>query len=248
MDASKKSSDEELENMETVYDTETKGESDEVAPAATEASAFSKAWTRALVKVRKPISKAVVFTADTAAKSPKTTVILGIVSALVLVVIGLFTNFYVEVDGDILWTPTPSAVLTHGEWMADGSGFPSPPRWFLMAVHADGENVFSQGTQGVERVFQALDVAVNSKGYPEACKQAKVTMQDENGEITCRINSVTRFWKYTQASFETEALNGGDFLTTMSAMEYPDGTPVDQMQVLGNGDRDSDGKHIFVQE
>jgi hypothetical protein len=212
------------------------------APTSTEVTAFSKAWTSALVKVRKPISRAVVFTSDTAARYPKTTVTLGIVSSLILVVIGLFTNFYVEVAGDVLWTPTPSTVLTHGEWIRTDSGFPASPRWVLMTVHADGENVLSQAPEGLEKVYKALDVAVNTEGYQDICKEATVAMQDENGETTCRINSATRFWNYTVDSFTEQVENGADIIQVLSTMQYPDGTPVDQMEILGNAERDSDGR------
>jgi hypothetical protein len=212
------------------------------APTPTEVTAFSKAWTSALVKIRKPIKRAVVFTSDTAARYPKTTVTLGIVVSLILVVIGLFTNFYVEVDGDVLWTPTPSTVLTHGEWIQNDSGFPTPPRWLLMTVHADGENVLSQATEGLEKVYKALDVALNTEGYQDLCKEATAVMQDENGETTCRINSVTRFWNYTEDSYIEQVENGADIIQVLSEMEYPDGTPVDQMEILGNAERDSDGR------
>jgi hypothetical protein len=212
------------------------------SPTPTEQTAFSKAWTSSLVKIRKPISRAVVFTSDTAARYPKTTVTLGIVLSLILVVIGLFTNFYLEVDGDVLWTPTPSTVLTHGEWIRTDSGFPAPPRWLLVTVHADGENVLSQATEGLEKVYKALDVALNTEGYQEICKEATVAMQDENGETTCRINSATRFWNYTKDSFTEQVENGADIIQVLSEMQYPDGTPVDQMEILGNAERDSDGR------
>eukprot|EP00980_Cylindrotheca_fusiformis_P002165 scaffold493_cov88-Cylindrotheca_fusiformis.AAC.1 len=242
-----------VEKMATVYDTKDQLKStrvDEVLVSENEAASFSRAWTSGLVKVRKPVSKAVVFTSDIAAKNPKTSVILGIAMALVLLVIGVFTNFSVEVDRDVLWTPTPSAVLSHGGWLADDSGFPSPPRWFMMTVHADGQNVISLADEGIERVFKALDVAVNVDGYSEVCKEATITMQDnEKGETTCRIHSVTRFWNYTQESFGTQLSNweNSDVIERVSALEYPDGTPVDEMQIMGNVKRDAVGKVVSAQ-
>eukprot|EP00980_Cylindrotheca_fusiformis_P024439 scaffold11923_cov100-Cylindrotheca_fusiformis.AAC.3 len=248
MDTSKA---DDVEKMVTDNDRkhELKGTDDDevVSPASeNEAGPCSKAWTNALIKIRKPVSNAVVFTSDTAAKNPKTTVILTIAVALVVFVIGIFTNFYTEVDGDILFTPTPSAVLSHGEWMADESGFPSPPRWFMMTVHADGQNVIPLAEEGIGRVFKALDIAVNVDGYSDTCKEATITMQDkETGETTCRIHSVTRFWNYTQEPFNTQLANGDDVIEAVSALEYPDGTPVDEMQIMGNVERDADGKCPF---
>eukprot|EP00980_Cylindrotheca_fusiformis_P024765 scaffold12421_cov131-Cylindrotheca_fusiformis.AAC.2 len=216
---------EELENQESTISTLDKSEADDVEKIAkdqlkstsddevpeseNEAGSFSRAWTNALVKVRKPVSKSVVFTSDIAAKNPKTTVIHGITVALVFLVIGIFTNFH-----------------------RDDSGFRSPPRWFMVIVHADGQNVISLAEEGIGRVFKALDVAVNVDGYSDTCKEATIAMQDnENGETTCRIHSVTRFWNYTQESFETQVASGdnSDVIERVSALEYPDGTPVDGM-------------------
>lgn len=204
-------------------------------------SGCSLAWTRALVKIRKPVSKGVVAMSDTAAKYPKATVIIEILLAFVMVGIGLATNFYVEVDGDILWTPTPSTVLSHGEWLRVESGFPAPPRWFLMTIHAEGQNVFSQPRNALERVFEALDAAVNSDGYDDVCKEATVAMPDENGDRTCSIASVARFYNFSIDSFNENDLSDEDLMNAISKTTYPDGTPVDEKQIFGTPKRDESG-------
>eukprot|EP00980_Cylindrotheca_fusiformis_P021987 scaffold8861_cov98-Cylindrotheca_fusiformis.AAC.1 len=135
MDTSKA---DDVEKKTTVYDRKDELKStrdDEVAASPvseSEAGPYSKAWTNALVKVRKPVSKAVVFTSDIAAKNPKTSVILGIGVALVLLV-----------------------------------------------IVASGDN--------------------------------------------------------------------SDVVEAVSALEYPDGTPVDEMQIMGNVERDADGKIVSAQ-
>jgi Niemann-Pick C1 protein len=209
----------------------------EQAPATTR----SKAWTSALVKIRKPVSKGVLVISDAAARNPKSIVILGIVLSLILVVIGLFTNFHVVVDGDVLWTPTPSTVLAHGEWTKHNSGFPAAPRWLFMSVHADGENILSQPQEGIQRVFTAIDVAVTTEGYDDLCDHASISMPDENGNTTCLVNSATRFWNYSMEAFVEQLHNSSEIIQVLSRMQYPDGTPVDTMLVLGNAERDGDG-------
>jgi Niemann-Pick C1 protein len=201
----------------------------------------SKAWTNALVKIRKPVSKGVLVISDAAARNPKSTVILGIVLSLILVVIGLFTNFHVVVDGDVLWTPTPSTVLAHGEWTRHNSGFPAAPRWLFMTVHADGENVLSQPQEGIQKVFTAIDVAVTTEGYDDLCHHESISMPDENGNTTCLVNSPTRFWNYSMEAFMEQHHNSSEIIQVLSRMQYPDGTPVDTMLVLGNAERDGVG-------
>jgi hypothetical protein len=201
----------------------------------------SKAWTNALVKIRKPVSKGVLVISDAAARNPKSTVTLGIVLSLILVIIGLFTNFHVVVDGDVLWTPTPSTVLAHGEWTRHNSGFPAAPRWLFMTVHADGENVLSQPQEGIQKVFTAIDVAVTTEGYDDLCHHESISMPDENGNTTCLVNSPTRFWNYSMEAFMEQHHNSSEIIQVLSRMQYPDGTPVDTMLVLGNAERDGVG-------
>mmetsp|Transcript_22373 Transcript_22373/g.55325 ORF Transcript_22373/g.55325 Transcript_22373/m.55325 type:complete len:398 (+) Transcript_22373:936-2129(+) len=181
---------------------------------------------------------------DTAAWYPKTTVVIGVVLALGLAAIGVFTNFYLEVDGDILWTPTPSRVLAHGDYMADRSGFPSPPRFSLFTVHANGQNVLGESQAGIQRVFQALDTVLNTAGYDDVCKEAKVSMLNEEGMTTCRIGAVTGYFNYSVDSFEEEVQNGSDLLYIISQPTFPDGTPIEETAILGNAKRNENNRLI----
>lgn len=207
-------------------------------------SPFSSAWTGALVKLRKPIATAVCWMSDTAAVYPKSTISIGMILAFTLITVGIFTNFFLEVDGDVLWTPTPSRVLTHGDYMTNGSGFPSPPRFSRFTVHANGQNVLANPQAGIQRVFQAMETVVNVDGYDEVCKEAKVSMIDGEGATTCRIAAVTGYFNFSSVDFDVAVQQGSDLLSLISGPTFSDGTPMEDTAVLGNAVRNESNKLI----
>lgn len=211
----------------------------ESLPESAKPSKFSAAWTNFLVKIRKPISNMVCWMSDTAARHPKMTISIGIVLAFGLAILGVLTNFYLEVDGDVLWTPTPSRVLSHGDWMSQSAGFPPPPRRSLVAVHANGANILADPREGIQRVFTALETVSSTTGYDDVCKDATVSMPDENGETTCSISSITKYFGYSLDTFNTAVTDGSDLLSLVSQTNYPDGTPVEIKSILGNAQFDS---------
>lgn len=152
--------------------------------------------------------------------------------------IGLFTNFYLETDTEILWTPTPSRVLSDGNWIKEDSGYRTLPRRIRITVHADGGNVLSQ--EGVNRVFTAIDVARDTLHYDEVCEDAKVSMEDEDGETTCLIYSVSNFWNDNINVYNQSVTSDEDAIQTLSRRVFPDGTPVVVLSILGNPTWSSD--------
>jgi len=181
---------------------------------------------------------------DSAAAHPKMTIAVGIILAFGLVIIGVFTNFYLEIDGDVLWTPTPSRVLSHGDYLASTAGFPAPPRSCLVSVHADGANVLQDPQEGIRRVFTALETISGTPGYNDVCKEATVTMKDyENTDdadaTTCGVTSITKYYNYSQAIFNAQGNNGANVLSQISQPIYPDGTPAEVKSILGMAQYDS---------
>jgi len=215
-------------------DDGTDGESPLPEPSAAGPSKFSAAWTDFLVTFRKPVSKVVCWMSDSAARHPKMTVAVGVVLAFGLAILGVLTNFYLEVDGDALWTPTPSRVLSHGNWMSQSGGFPTPPRFSLFTVHADGANVLADPREGIRRVFAALEAVSGTAGYDDVCRDATVLMLDEDGRTTCSISSVTQYFGYSLAAFDAAVAGRSDLLSLVSRANYPDGTPVETRSIFGN--------------
>ena len=184
---------------------------------------FSTIWTNALLKIRRPITICLQAVSGLAARNPIKIVSSTIIVSIAVLAIGLFTNFYVETDSDLLWTPTPSTVLSHGKWLEEDAGFPATPRIAQMIIHADGQNVLSQ--EGMKRAFITLDIVRNTPGYTEVCKQATVSMEDSNNDTTCFINSPSRFWSYSYDEFQDNVDSDSDVIQTLSQENYPDGTP-----------------------
>lgn len=212
-----------------------------------EQRSFSKAWTSNLIKIRKPISSVLLTIAGASARNPKKVIIFSIILALSILSIGLFTNFHIITDGDFLWTPTPSRVLTHGLWFDNDSGFPTPPRAAFFNIHADGENILTDAQDATKRMFTLIDTVRNTPGYDDSCKQAKVYMKDINGDTTCFIQSSIRFWNYTVDSFIDSVSSDEDVIEILSQTTYPDSTPVDPDSILGYPEIGDDGLLTFAQ-
>ncbi|KAL3932659.1 MAG: hypothetical protein SGBAC_010745 [Bacillariaceae sp.] len=236
-DDSSASDDVEFEGRVRQEKLKDKGFAEEVTSDGVQPSRFSAAWTRALVKIRQPVARTVVWLADIAARHPKMTVAIGIVLAFELAIIGVLTNFELIVDGDVLWTPTPSTVLSHGDYLKDESEFSSQPRWARMSVHTDGANVLENPHDSLQRVFQALDLMVTTEGYDQVCSEATDWMFDENGSKTCRIDSIARFFNYSSSIYKDHIKVGSDLRSLISKRIYPDGTPVIDKLIMGKPQR-----------
>jgi len=204
-----------------------------------EPSTFSKVWSNTLLNICNPISKILVVTSGGAARHPKTCVVSTILFSLAMVAVGIFTNFYVENNADLLWTPTPSRVLSHGKWVKEESNFPSQ-RLFRLSIHADGRNVLAK--EGLARVFTAVDVVTKTFNYDKICDKSLLTMPTSNGNnrtTTCAIISPTKFWNYTVALFKEQVMDDTDAREALSQTEYPDQSKVDTNLIIGSSERDN---------
>eukprot|EP00549_Striatella_unipunctata_P007214 CAMPEP_0118691254 /NCGR_PEP_ID=MMETSP0800-20121206/10574_1 /TAXON_ID=210618 ORGANISM="Striatella unipunctata, Strain CCMP2910" /NCGR_SAMPLE_ID=MMETSP0800 /ASSEMBLY_ACC=CAM_ASM_000638 /LENGTH=867 /DNA_ID=CAMNT_0006589005 /DNA_START=310 /DNA_END=2913 /DNA_ORIENTATION=- len=203
---------------------------------------ISQRWSRAIECIRSPMLKAVYAISHHAASYPKTYVIGTIIFSLGLMVLGLLTNFAIDVDEDALWTPMNSKPIQHGDWIEDNSGFPKDARFFNIFIHAQGnENALS--VNGMERVFAAVDSVRDTPGYDELCKLAgPYGVSDENGDITCAVRGATRFWNNSVDIFNSEIASDEEVMKkALSSDTYPDGEPVDLVSVLGFSKKDDNG-------
>jgi hypothetical protein len=177
-----------------------------------------------------------------AATHPKKYIVSIISFSILVLVVGLLTNFQTEAEDDAVWTPKNSRPLTHRDWLDDSSGFPEDPRNFFLLVHTNGGNVL--GHAGVDRVFTALDTVRETDGYSNLCSNA-----DDDGQSACSITAVTTFWNQTRAVFEKDVNDDDDeaAIAAISADYYPDGTKVDVDWILGNSQEDENGILTFAQ-
>jgi Niemann-Pick C1 protein len=176
-----------------------------------------------------------------AATHPKKYIVSIISFAILVLVVGLLTNFQTEAEDDAVWTPMSSRPLTHRDWLEDSSGFPEAPRYFFLMVHTDGGNVL--GREGVDRVFTALDTVRETDGYSNLCG----SIEDEYGRSSCSITAVTTFWNQSSDALKQNEYDDEAAIAAMSSPYYPDGTEVDVPWILGNSEENEDGTLTFAQ-
>jgi hypothetical protein len=156
---------------------------------------------------------------------------------LLLFVVGLFTNFNVDVDDDAVWTPSGARPVQHSRWIDNESGFPADGRSFVMIFHSDGENVLGQDE--VSRVFQAVDAVRSLEGYGTMCADSHYV--NDVGTNTCEMSGITAFWNDTASIFDNQVQSDSDAIQALSAEYYPDNTPVAEKNIMGFPERESDG-------
>jgi hypothetical protein len=194
---------------------------------------FSQKWTSAINWIRAPILKGIHKITHVSAVNPKSTIIGVVLFAIGIIVLGLLTNFSVDVDEDVLWTPRGSNPVKHMKWIDDDSGFPSDSRSFVMVFHQDGATDIL-GQDQVSRIFSALDAVRTLPDYTKVCSASP------GGD--CSISGVTKFWNNTAGIFQSTVSSDEEAIAAMSVLKYPDdGTPVSDNDIFGNAVRDAAG-------
>lgn len=151
--------------------------------------------------------------------------------------VGLFTNFSVDVDEDKLWTPEGSRALEHQKWIEDVSGFPKPTQNLVLFFHSDGKSVLGQ--KEVSRVFEVYDAVVATANYDTMCADSKFINSD--GEVTCEVDGIVNFWSQDSPTFESEVASDEEAISAMSQPAFPDGTRVSESGIFGYPERNEDG-------
>ena len=202
-------------------------------------------WTRGVLYLHAPIVASLQRVTQISATHPKRTILAVTCLSLMLLVVGLFTNFTLDVDEDKLWTPANSKPVQHSDWIEQAKpGFPVESRDFVLFFHANGANVLGQSQ--LDRVFQALDTVRAVPGYDRIC--AKSTYKDPTtGETTCEIDGVVNFWNLMTTIFQQEVGSDQEAIQAMSVETFPDGSPVSENGVFGKPERNSDGTLVSAQ-
>ena len=171
-------------------------------------TSFSVRWTNTLIKVGNPIIKTLLAITGYTVQNPIICVTFTIFFSLDMLFIGLKTNFILQVEYDTLWTPTPSRVLSHKEWVKNESDFPSRSHYIQLTVNSDGKNVL--GREGLNTIFKATDAVRKIEGYDKVCEEAKANILYKNADNTCLISSVTKFWAHDFQTFKDDDLQSYD--------------------------------------
>jgi len=180
-------------------------------------------WTRFTSHIlHHAVPNAVTYIALMATKRPRWT-LCGIAAlSLALLAIGYNTNFNLSVEEFEVFAPYGVRPRRHREWIQEASGFPSTPVPYVQLIHSRGDNVVSM--EGIHRVFDAYEAIV--------VQQADVYQEFCNSE--CLVLSPIRFWNYSRTIFEQSVETDEKVAEILAGDTYPDGTPVDTAQILGN--------------
>ena len=191
-------------------------------------------WSQFTSFIRRCISKGVVILSGYAARNPKRVVTFISLLSIAILPIGFFTNFRMEVEQEAILAPLNSLSRESYDWIEKESGFPKSTRPFDLLIHENGNDVLT--LTAMKRVFEALDWFRDAPGYHDIC--ASGGYEDFSGEITCPINSATRFWNHNVTYFEETAQSDQEMIVVLSGDEYPGGRPVgDHDFILGNYER-----------
>jgi Niemann-Pick C1 protein len=195
-------------------------------------------WTAIVTTtIHRPILTALHAVTSKAVSNPKRTIGAVAVLSLLLFVVGLFTNFNIDVDDDTVWTPSGARPVQRSKWIHDESGFPAETRLFFLIFHSDGDNALGQDE--VKRVFRAVDAVRGLEGYDTMCADSQYV--NDFGDSACEMNGITAFWNDTASIFEEQVQSEGDAILALSAEYYPNGTPVSEKNIIGSPERESDG-------
>lgn len=197
-----------------------------------------KRWQNMTAVVHRGISYFVMTMSMMAARNPKRTISFITFLSFLLIAVGFFTNFNLQVDYEVVYAPIGSQPLKDKAWVDDVSGFPADARPFSIILHNKGNNVL--GMDQVDMLFDILDTIRDSPKYNEICQLSNYKNND--GEADCKIFGPTRFWGHSRATFHEQVDSDEAAIETLSATTFPEGTPVYSEFLFGYAEREEEGE------
>lgn len=208
-----------------------------------EPSSFSLKWTKTINTIRKPLYDVLHIMTRISAENPKRTISIITLLSLAVFFIGLATNFQMDSDEDMLWTPRDSPPAKHFEWIDDHSGYPEEPREFFLFFHNNGANIVNDEdiNNNLSLVFEALDMVRDLPGYDAMCLDSAYF--DEFGQPECRVLGPTKFWGDDANILAKDE----DVRKTMSNSVFPDQSRVSDESLYGYPERNDEGLLVSTQ-
>lgn len=208
--------------------------------STSEANTCSRRWTHSLQACTKPILRPFLALSHHAATHPKLYIVGTVVISLLLMIVGLVTNFNQATD-DSIWTPQGSRPLEHGNWVDDDSGFPVPDSSSVIIVHRDGKPLFGENgelaLESARRMMNSLEYFRSTPRFDELCLMTGYihpSQSDNTSAVsTCQVVGASSFWNDSKTAFDELATSNEAVLETMSAPYYPYGSLVDHNQIIG---------------
>ena len=157
------------------------------APPSSASSSFSSSctpwwWKKVTASIHHGILSMVVSLSMVAAKYPKSCIAIIAIISIVVVSVGLVTNFELSLDDETQFAPVDCRPREHRHWYIEGEGsvgYPPATRPLVTVVHRQGQTIMNH--QAIERVFDALEVIRSVPGYYDLCGTDPI-MSDNNGD------------------------------------------------------------------
>lgn len=197
-------------------------------------STIRRRWVTLMDYTRDWITLGVVTLAKSAARNPKSCIAIVTFISVLLIGVGLLTNFDMNVSSWEQMTPVNSVQRTQKQWIVNESGFPVQPYSMRIMIHADGHNVLSR--QGIWHVYEVLDkVTTSIPRYEEYCTEAELLAEETGGGYysLCGIRAVTLLWNNSLTIAQEELLSETDVILAVNADKYPNGGDVDVREIMG---------------
>ena len=191
---------------------------------------FGSRYNAGIHVIHRLVTRGIKAIATVAAYYPRITLIVLSLVSVGMMALGLFTNFNVETENNNLWPPPNSLSRDHLTWLFTKSHFNYNPVGIDVIVHRNGQNVLGQ--QGVDRVFEVLEMVREMPGYMEGCAWAEL-FGDIHWVGQCSIISVADFWKESKTEFHKTVSSDADVIQILSNRTYPTGIEVQVDAVMG---------------
>ncbi|CAB9500221.1 Pick C1-like protein 1 [Seminavis robusta] len=197
-------------------------------------------WTRCTNAVHRAIIIFVLSLAQYAARRPWKVVIGVSIFSVLVMAIGLVTNFVVVYDPEEFLIPFGTPIEEQYNWIS--KTFSDTDNVHIgMLIHNNGGNVITVDT--TRKVLEVMDAVFTTQGYNEVCLQGDYV--SIYGQTTCWSYSVARFWDFDSSNYDATIHSDEDVMDVISKATFPyGGTPVAHDILLGNYERDPDTKVI----
>lgn len=188
-------------------------------------------WCALMDTLRNAISYCVLLLSCHAATNPKSYIVGTLVLAFGLAGIGLLTNFDLETESAVGFTPFKSVVNEQKAWILGDSSFPPKPHSIRILIHREGSNVATQA--GVTKAFEVVKAVEATEGYADFCLASEETNEFGYGG-DCHIRGVPLFWNNTFDAYKASVTSDVDILLAISAEKYPDTSTVEPLELMGH--------------
>jgi len=194
-------------------------------------SAIRKRWHSLMDIPRGCIAYFVLHASRHAASHPVGYIVGILILSFVVLLIGLLTNFDMNTESSVGYTPFHSVINEQKDWILEESNFPPKPHSIRILIHKEGASVASR--DGVLKAFEVIRAVEVTQGYQELCDTSLETNEVGYSGL-CQIRGVPLFWNNTLEIFEESVLSDTDLLLAISAKEYPDTSTVEPMEIMGH--------------